>query len=150
MALVTLYEKENNWEESRKLCEKAHEIDSNAPMVADELAFIYLEHGGDVNTAVSLAQLAKQRLPDSPVTADALGWAYYKIGSIASAVEQLEESCQKAPGNPIYRYHLGMAYIAAKRFSSAEQSLHAALRTDPHFPYASEAQTAMDRIRTAH
>ena len=52
MALVTLYEKEGNWEEARKLCEKAHDVDPNAPMVADELAFLYLEHGGDVNAAV--------------------------------------------------------------------------------------------------
>ena len=123
MALVTQYEKEGNWEEAKKLCIQAHDIDPTAPLVAAELAFLYLEHGGDVNTAVSLAQVAKQQLPNSPVTADALGWAYYKMGSPASAITQLKESTEKAPENPIYQYHLGMAYAASRRADLAAQAL---------------------------
>ena len=146
MALVTQYEKEGNWEEAKRLCEKAHEIDTTSPLVAAELAFLYLEHGGDVNTAVSLAQIAKQKLPDSPITADALGWAYYKLGSLGSAVVQLKESSEKVPNNPIYHYHLGMAYIASRRFDLASQSLRAALRTDPSFPYAANARSALEQI----
>jgi tetratricopeptide (TPR) repeat protein len=146
MSLVTQYEKEGNWEEAKRLCEKAHEIDTNSPLVATELAFLYLEHGGDVNAAVSLAQIAKQKLPDSPITADALGWAYYKLGSLGSAVVQLKESSEKAPNNPIYRYHLGMAYMASRRFDLASQSLRAALRTDPAFPYADNARSALEQL----
>ena len=146
MALVTQFEKEGNWEEAKRLCEKAHEIDSAAPLVAAELAFLYLEHGGDVNAAVSLAQIAKQKLPDSPVTADALGWAYYKLGSFASALSQLKESSGKVPNNPVYHYHLGMAYMAAHQPDLARLSLQAALRTDPHFPYAVNARVTLDQI----
>jgi tetratricopeptide (TPR) repeat protein len=146
MALATQYEKEGNWEEAKKLCEKAHDIDRTSPIVAAELAFLYLEHGGDVNAAVSLAQIARQRMPDSPITADALGWAYYKLGSPGPAVVQLKESSEKVPNNPIYRYHLGMAYIASRQFDLAQQSLRAALRTDPQFPYAADARTALEQI----
>ena len=146
MTLVTQYEKENNWEEAKRLCEKAHEIDTNSPLVAAELAFLYLEHGGDVNAAVSLAQIAKQKLPDSPITADALGWAYYKLGSLGSALPQLKESVGKVPNNPIYHYHLGMAYVAAHQPDLARQSLQAALRADPHFPYAAKARAALEQI----
>jgi cellulose synthase operon protein C len=95
MALVTQYEKEGNWDEAKRLCEKAHDIDGTSPLVADELAFLYLEHGGDVNTAVALAQVARQKMPESPITADALGWAYYKLGSLDAALVQLKESAQK-------------------------------------------------------
>ena len=145
MALVTQYEKEGNWTEATRLCETAHEIDRTSPMVAAELTFLYLEHGGNVNAAVSLAQIAKQKMPDSPITADALGWAYYKLGLIPSAVAQLKESSQKVPGNPIYQYHLGMAYLAARQFDQAGQSLRAALRTDPQFPYAAHARAALEQ-----
>src|SRR5262249_44116797 len=127
VALVTQYEKEGNWEEAKKLCQKAHEIDPEAPLVAAELAFLYLEHGGDVNMAVSLAQAAKQKMPDSPITADALGWAFYKLGSPASAVAQLKQSAGKAPRNPIYQYHLGMAYIASRHTDLGAQALRLAL-----------------------
>jgi tetratricopeptide (TPR) repeat protein len=146
MALVTQYEKEGNWEEAKKLCEKANDIDRSSPVVAAELAFLYLEHGGDVNAAVSLAQIARQKMPDSPITADALGWAYYKLGSVSSAVAQLKESSEKVPNNPVYRYHLGMAYIASRQFDLAQQSLRAALRTDPQFPYAANARAALEQI----
>jgi cellulose synthase operon protein C len=146
MALTTQYEKEGNWDEAKKLCEKAHEIDPTAPLVAAELAYLYLEHGGDVNTAVSLAQIAKQKMPDSPITADALGWAYYKMGSAASAVTQLKESSEKVPNNPTYRYHLGMAYMAVRRFDLAGQSLRAALKTDPNFPNAANARVTLEQM----
>ena len=146
MTLVTQYEKEGNWHGATELCERAHEIDPNAPMVAAELAFLYLEHGGNVNSAVALAQVAKQKMPESPVTADALGWAYYKLGSFDSALVQLKESAQKVPNNPIYHYHLGMAYMAARQFNPARQSLRAALQADPHFPYAADARTALEKI----
>jgi Tfp pilus assembly protein PilF len=146
MALVTQYEKEGNWEEAKRLCEKAHEIDPSAPLVAAELAFLYLEHGGDVNTAVSLAQIARQKMPDSPITADALGWAYYKLGSPGPAITQLKVSSEAVPDNPIYRYHLGMAYVAARRFDLAGQSLRSALKTDPNFPYATSARSALEKL----
>ena len=115
-------------------------------MVSAELAFLYLEHGGDVNRAVALAQVARQKMPDSPITADALGWAYYKLGSFDAALVQLKESSAKVPNNPTYNYHLGMAYIAARQFDPARRSLTAALRTDPHFPYAANARTALAQI----
>jgi tetratricopeptide (TPR) repeat protein len=144
--LLTLYEQEGNWEEAKRIAERAHEVDPSSPLICAELAFLYLEHGGDVNTAVSLAQSAKQQLPDSPVTSHALGWAYYKAGSVSSAVIQLKESSDKVPANPIYQYHLAMAYIANRRFDLAGQSLRTALRTDPHFPYAAKARAALDEL----
>ena len=145
-ALGTQFEREKNWEEARKLFEKAHQLEPNSPNLAAELAFLYLEHGGDVNVAVSLAQQAKQKLPDSPMTADALGWAYYKLGSTDLAIAQLKESTTKIPGNPVYQYHLGMAYLSARRMEVAERSLRTALKEDPNFPNAESARTALDQI----
>ena len=146
VSLGTQYEKEGNWEEAKKLYEKAHDIDSGAPFVSDELAFLYLEHSGDVNVALSLAQMARQRLPNSPVTADALGWAYYKMGAYESAVSQLRECVQKVPDNPVYQYHLGMAYIVAGHRDSAAQSLQKALQNDPDFPFAARARATLGKI----
>jgi tetratricopeptide (TPR) repeat protein len=115
--------------------------------VAAELAFLYIEHGGDINVALSLAEEAKEQMPDSPITADALGWAYYKLGSAELAVKQLEESAHKIPSNPVYQYHLGMAYAGARQWDKATGSLQAALRRDPNFPYASSARATLEEIR---
>ncbi len=145
-ALGTQFERENRWEEARKLFERAHELDPNSPNLSAELAFLYLEHGGDVNVAVSLAQMAKQKMPESPMTADALGWAYYKLGSVDLAIAQLTESTTKTPDNPVYQYHLGMAYMSARRMDMAARSLRLALNENPNFPDAGKARTALGEI----
>jgi tetratricopeptide (TPR) repeat protein len=146
VTLGTQFEKEKKWEEARKLFEKAHEIDPGSPYVSAELAFLYLEHGGDVNVAVSLAQMAKQKMPESPMTADALGWAYYKLGSADLAIAQLKEAVTKTPENPVYQYHLGMAYLSGRRTDMAARSLRMALKQAPNFPYAENARTALGEI----
>jgi tetratricopeptide (TPR) repeat protein len=146
LALDTLYEKEGNWERAKKVCEKAHEVLPDSPLVANNLAYLYLEHGGDFNVALSLAQMAMQKMPNSPKTADTLGWAYYKLGLPESAVVQLKESAQKEPNDPTVQYHLGMAYVAARHFDSAERSLRKALRDDPDFPDAASARAALAKI----
>jgi Tfp pilus assembly protein PilF len=146
VALGTQLEKESKWEDARKSFEKAHELDPGSPYASAELAFLYLEHGGDVNVAVSLAQMAKQKMPESPMTADALGWAYYKLGSADLAIAQLKESTVKTPNNPIYQYHLGMAYLSARRMDMAARSLSLALKEDPNFRYAENARSALGEI----
>jgi tetratricopeptide (TPR) repeat protein len=146
VALESQYEREGNWVEAKKLFETAHQLDPASPVVANRLANLYLDHGGDVNVAVSLAQIAKQRMPDSPVAIDTLGWAYYKLGSAKAAVAQLTESVQKSPHNPVFQYHLGMAYLADGRLDMAGQSLQRALTSDPHFPDATNARAALDKV----
>jgi tetratricopeptide (TPR) repeat protein len=96
--------------------------------------------------AVSLAQAARHGAPHSPITADALGWAYYKMGSTNLAIAEFKESTQKEPTNAVYQYHLGMAYIADRRLDLAARSLRAALRQSPNFLYAASASSELARI----
>jgi tetratricopeptide (TPR) repeat protein len=146
IALERLYQKEGNWDEARRLAEKAHQIDQTSAVAANDLASLYLEHGGDVNSAVSLAQIARQRAPDVPAAADTLGWAYYKLGSTKVAVTQLSEAVQKDPRTAVFLYHLGMAYFADGQRDSAGQSLKRALATDPNFPEAASAKATLDKL----
>jgi tetratricopeptide (TPR) repeat protein len=146
LAVANLYKAASRWEDATKALEKANTVDSGSPYVKNNLANQYLEHGGDLNVALSLAQQAKQALPDSPVVADTLGWAFYKVGSYRSAIEQLSLSTQKAPENAEYQYHLGVAYLGAGRMEPAAQSLRRALKSNPTFAYADNARAALDRI----
>ncbi len=51
------------------------EVDPQYPLAANDLAHLMLEHGGNVYVALSLAQIARLRLPELPNVADTLGWA---------------------------------------------------------------------------
>jgi len=146
LALEVVHEREQNWDEAKKLCERARQIDPASPVVAFRLANLYLNHGGDINMAVSLAQMAKQKMPQSPATSDTLGWAYYKLGSPEAAIGQLKESVEKAPQVAVYQYHLGLAYLAAKHVDLATHSFQRALATDPGFPDAASAKVSLDQL----
>jgi tetratricopeptide (TPR) repeat protein len=146
MALAGLYEKQGKFREATQAAERAHSIDPASPFIANNLAFFYLEYGGDVNVALSLAQQAKQKLPDSSIVSDTIGWAYYKLHSADAAITELSETVKKDPGNPVYHYHLGMAYIAAGRRTAAARSLEQALSVNRDFPYAANARTALNQI----
>jgi tetratricopeptide (TPR) repeat protein len=146
MALANLYQAEGKWQDARSVLEKAHAVDPSSASVKNDLAYLYLQHGGDTNTALSLAQEAKRALPDSPAVADTLGWALYKLGSYQLAINQLSASTQKIPDNPEYQYHLGMAYLAAGSFGPSAQSLQRALSSDPNFAYAEDAKVALETI----
>jgi tetratricopeptide (TPR) repeat protein len=146
LALARLYQKKGDWQEAKKICEQAHALDPSAPAAAAQLAFLYLDHGGDVNAALSMAQMVKEKMPDSVVATDILGWAYYKLGSPDNALIQLEECAKKAPDNPVFQYHLGMAYLSAGHLPAAQRSLQLALRNDRDFVYAADARSALEKI----
>ena len=135
LALERLYEREGNWAEAKKLCEKAHQVDPESALAAGSLAVLYLDHGGDVNVALSLAENVKQKMPHSALAGDTLGWAYYRLGSFDSAVAELERSVRGAPANAMFEYHLGMAYAASRQPGAARRTLEKSLHDDPRSPF---------------
>ncbi len=145
LALSAQYEREGNWKEARKLCEKAREIAPSSPAVAAQLAYLHLEHGGDANVALSLALEASQRMSDSPDAAGLVGWAYYKAGRMDAAVAQLRRCADATPSNPTCHYHLGMALAATGDTQGARRSLETALKS-PTFRYAIPARAALNGL----
>jgi len=146
MALSGLYDRQGNTPEAIRSAERAHSLDPASPFIANNLAYLYLEHGGDIHMALFLAQQAKLKLPDSPIVSDTIGWAYYKLGSPDNAVAALSESVRKAPDNATYRYHLGMAFLAIGKPGNAAHSLQDALAANPSFPDAESARTTLRTI----
>ncbi len=143
MALSGLYGNQGDWPNAIHAAEHAYSLDPGSPFVANNLAFLYLEHGGDIHAALSLAQEARRKLPDSPIVSDTIGWAYYKLGSPDAAVGPLSESVRRSPANPTYRYHLGMALLGTGKPGEAARYLQQALSTDPKFPEAGSARATL-------
>lgn len=145
LLLADRYEKERNWDGAKQLYEKARQLDPNSPVLANQLAYLYLDHGGDMNVALGLAQQAKQKLPDSPEVADTLGWAYYKLGLVDQAIPHLRRCVDALPANSTCQYHLGMAYAASKNSQAATKHLQLVLK-DPNSSWADSAKQALSQI----
>jgi len=126
--IATLYDATGNLEFARKYYEQALVIDPRLAVPANNLAFLYVKQGGNLDVALDLAQRAKQLMPDlNPIT-DTLGWVLYKKGDYASALPLLQECVEKEPNSPGYRYHLGMALSALGQKEKAKDQLESALR----------------------
>ena len=80
------------------------------PQAANNLAYLMMQRGQDIDVALSLAEAAHRGLPNSPSTADTLAWAYYNKGTFGSARDLLESVEKTNSENPSIEYHLGMIY----------------------------------------
>jgi tetratricopeptide (TPR) repeat protein len=131
------------WQKAEQLYQKALDFQADQATAANNLSYLMLEHGGDVDTALSLAQVARRGMPNSPNAADTLAWAYYQKGIYDSAIELLQDAIKKVPENATYRYHLGSAYQRVSKVSLARQNFQQALLIDPRSKRADEIRHAL-------
>lgn len=107
---------------------------------------IYAEYGGNIDVALSLAQAAKEQVPDNANISDTLGWIYYKKNLFGTAITYLKEAAEKNPKQPTIRYHLGMAYYKDGKKELAGQELRETLQLDPNFEKAAEIKKVLAEL----
>ncbi len=142
----TLEESRGNWQQAENDYKKALQIQSKQPVAANNLAYLMLEHGGDVDVALTLAQTARQAAPNSPSSADTLAWAYYYKGAYGFARDLLEDAVKINPKDAAMQYHLGMVYSKLGNKSDAAAHLKNAISLAPGSPVAKQAQAALQGL----
>ena len=145
-ALGGAYEAQGNWEQAEATYRKGVAIQPDNALLANNLAYLMLEHGGSVNVALTLAQTARKGLPKLPNTADTLGWAYYYNGAFSVAAPLFEDAVKQAPGNLAYRYHLGLAYRKMNETAQARTQFDKIIALNPTSPLADQARQALSEI----
>ena len=140
-------------EESREDKGKAEEyykaslqIQPQQPIAANNLAYLMLQNGGNVDVALTLAQTARQGMPNSPDSADTLAWAYYFKGTYAFARDLLENATKADPNSATMQYHLGMVYSKLQDKNNAAIHLKKAISLAPDSPAAKDARAALQSI----
>jgi len=133
--------------EAQKKFERVLQLDAQAPVAANNLAWIYAETGGNLDVALQLAQTAKRKLPDVAEVNDTLGFIYYKKNLPALAVPPLKASVEKEPTNSGFHYHLGLAYAQAGETALARQSLTKALSLKLDAKGEQDARAVLDSLK---
>ena len=149
--LGELYETKHDSTNAKQMYQKALEIRVNNPLAANNLAYLMVQTGDNLDTALSLAQAARRGMSESPNAADTLGWVYYQKGVYRSAIDLFEESLKlaekaKQPENPTVQYHLGLAYNKTGDFDQAKQHLQRVLKINPQYPAAEEVKKLLTQI----
>ena len=132
-----LYEAKKDWDNAKSMYQQALSVSPEQPLASNNLAFVILQQGGNVDVAMGLAQTARRGMPDSPNAADTLGWAYYQKGVYNSAINQFQEAIRLGakrgdPDDADIHYHLGLAYQKSNQTKLARQQLDRAIKLDPN------------------
>jgi tetratricopeptide (TPR) repeat protein len=113
--------------EARNKFRQVLELDPDAPVAANNLAWLYADTGENMDLALELAMRAKAKLPDLAQVDDTIGWIHFKRDNPLSAIPYFERSIEKETTNAVYHYHLGLALVKAGQSNRARQSLERAI-----------------------
>ena len=138
-----IYESKQDWDHAQQQYKKVLEIQPENPLASNNLAYVMLEQGGNVELAFTMAQTARRQLPDNPNSADTLGWAYYHRHVYTSAISLFKEAVKEKPDNALFNYHLGLAYAKNGQVALAKQQLDRVVRINPNFPDVDELRRAV-------
>jgi tetratricopeptide (TPR) repeat protein len=144
--LGMLYDMDNKPADAEKAYEAALALDGHAAVAANNLAWLYVDANRNLDQALQLAQTAVAALPDEPNVNDTLGWIYYKKDMYPQALASLRHSVEKDPTNVSAQYHLGLTCVRLNDWDAGRKALKEALRLNPKFEGAAEAQKTLAQI----
>jgi tetratricopeptide (TPR) repeat protein len=144
-----LYEAKKDWDQAKSMYQQALNVSPDHPLASNNLAYVILEQGGNIDVAMGMAQTARRGMPDSPNAADTLGWAYYQKGIYQSAIGQFQEALRLReksgePDDADLHYHLGLAYQKTNQTALARQQLEKAVKLSPN---NADARKALSDLR---
>lgn len=149
MTLGTLYEQRGEENQAEVYYRKALKIKPDYALAANNLAWILIESGGNIDEALGFVQIAKEQATHDSNVMDTLGWIYYLKGSYLSAISELRNSLKQDPNNPYINYHLGMAYYKNDQPKNAREFLEKALAINGDFKGADEARDTLKHIKAS-
>jgi len=119
---------------------KALDIEPNAGVAANNLAWLYADHLNDMDKALELARRAKVALPNVPNVSDTLGWIYAKRSLNEMAIPLLLEAVKSEPTHAEYHYHLAVALMHSGKKAQARLEMASATKLDVNIRTRNEAK----------
>ena len=132
------------------LYERARRIDRENTLAANNVAWLYLERGGEGDTVLALdaARVAYNRAPGNTSIADTYGWMLYHNDErdIARDVFESAMTSTSAQESPDMAYHFAATLHADGRLVQAREILDEALRTEEPFASRGDAQALRNQL----
>jgi tetratricopeptide (TPR) repeat protein len=144
--LGTFEESTGDRDKAEGYFKKALQIQPKNALAANNLAYLMLVSGENVDVALTLAQTAREGMPNSTHTADTLALAYYYKGTYSFARDLLEDALKTDPDNASMQYHLGMVYAKLSDRSDAMVHLKKAVSLSPNSPEGKGAKAALQGL----
>lgn len=124
-------ERSKNWPRAEKDLLAALELSPDEPYLLNYIGYSWVDQGIRLDDARRMIERAVELEPRSGAIVDSLGWALYRMGDFAGAVEKLERAAELEPLDPTVNDHLGDAYWRVGRRNEAAFQWRRALNLDP-------------------
>jgi len=144
--MAIIYDQSGRMDQARASYEAALKLDPENGPAMNNLAYLKAEEQVDLDRALSLAQRAKQKLPDNIDVQDTLALIYVRKNLTDEALRMTRELVSKQPNNPVYRYHLALALYQKGDKPGAKKELSTALSLKPSRADALRIRDLMGKI----
>lgn len=114
-------------DEAMQILREGQRMNPGHPMLQNNLGYLLLEKGGDLQEASTLIETALKQDPKNGSTMDSWGWALFRQGKFKEAEEVLRKSAELSPYSHETRKHLGEALLAQGRLEEALEQWDRAL-----------------------
>jgi tetratricopeptide (TPR) repeat protein len=133
-------------DQANAVYEQILKLDPNNAVALNNLAFHKAEEGQDLDSALTMAQHARQIAPNATNLADTLGWIYIKKNMSSEAERIFKDLVTKDPANSTFHYHYALALMQKGDKSSARRELETALKNRPSKDEAGKIQDALKNL----
>ncbi len=125
------YERSGQWRPAEADLEHALELKPDQPLVLNYLGYSWIDRGEKLKRGLKMIEKAVALRPEDGYIVDSLGWAHYKLGDYAGAINYLEKALELVPDDPTINDHLGDAYWKSGRTLEARYQWRQALAFKP-------------------
>lgn len=124
-------ERLGRWPEAEADFQHALQLAPDQPDVLNYLGYSWVDRGERLQEGLAMIRRAAELRPMSGAIIDSLGWAYYRLGDYAQAVDWLEAAVRLEPADPTLNDHLGDAYWRMGRRIEARFQWQRAMTLEP-------------------
>jgi tetratricopeptide (TPR) repeat protein len=121
-------------------------VDPENPLAMNNIAFLNAEAGQNLDQAMTFAEKAKQRFPNSPDVSDTLGYVYYQKHLNSQALQIFKDLVSAHEDNPTFRLHLAMALEKSGEKGAARDEARKALRFATNPQMQTQIKTFLNQL----
>jgi tetratricopeptide (TPR) repeat protein len=137
-------ERAGQWQRAEADLSRALELKPDQPLVLNYLGYSWIDRGQNLDRGLKMIEKAVELRPEDGYIVDSLGWAHYRLGDYASAVQYLEKAIELVPEDPTINDHLGDAYWQSGRPVEARYQWRRALQFGPQEDEIKPIQAKLD------
>jgi tetratricopeptide (TPR) repeat protein len=119
------------WPEAEADMQRALQLSPEQPDVMNFLGYSWVDRGERLTEGLAMIERAAVLRPMSGAIIDSLGWAHFRLGDYARALDILERAVELEPADPTLNDHLGDAYWRVGRRIEARFQWQRALTFAP-------------------